>query len=104
MGGALDGPARIDRLGSQNDIAATLLAQLGLDHSAFTFSKDMLDPTTPAFAWFAVPDLLGMVTEEGAVIYDNKLQKVVNRRGETDRPLRMGKAWLQKLYDTIGNL
>lgn len=104
LGGALDGPARIDRLGSQNDIAATLLAQLGLDHSAFTFSKDILDPTTPAFAWFAVPDLLGMVTEEGAVIYDNKLQKVVNRRGDTDRPLRMGKAWLQKLYDTIGNL
>lgn len=104
VGGALAGPCRVDKIGSQNDIAATLLGQLGIDHGAFRFSKDLLDPGTPAFAWFAVPDLLGMVTENGAVIYDNKLRKEVNKKGDSVRPLRMGQAWLQSMYDYINDL
>nr|WP_317196021.1 LTA synthase family protein [Prevotella illustrans] len=104
LGGAIERPCRIDRIGSQNDIAATLLAQLGIDHGEFTFSKDMLDTRAPAFAWFSVPGLLGMVTDEGGVIYDTKLEKTVNSYGQPDHPLHMGKAWLQKLYDIIDGL
>ncbi|HEY9542933.1 LTA synthase family protein [Prevotella sp.] len=104
VGGALAGPCRVDKIGSQNDIAATLLGQLGIDHGAFKFSKDLLAPATPSFAWFAVPDLLGMVTENGAVIYDNKLRKEVNKKGDSVRPLRMGQAWLQSMYDYINDL
>ena len=104
LGGAIERPCRIDRIGSQNDIAATLLAQLGINHDKFMFSKDMLDAQAPAFAWFAVPDLLGIVTDEGGVIYDTKLEKTVNSYGRPTRPLRMGKTWLQKLYDIIDGL
>ena len=104
LGGAIERPCRIDRIGSQNDIAATLLAQLGINHDKFMFSKDMLDAQAPAFAWFAVPDLLGIVTDEGGVIYDTKLEKTVNSYGRPTRPLRMGQAWLQKLYDIIDGL
>ena len=104
LGGAIERPCRIDRIGSQNDIAATLLAQLGINHDKFMFSKDMLDAQAPAFAWFAVPDLLGIVTDEGGVIYDTKLEKTVNSYGRPNRPLHMGKAWLQKLYDIIDGL
>ena len=64
----------------------------------------MLDAQAPAFAWFAVPDLLGIVTDEGGVIYDTKLEKTVNSYGRPTRPLHMGKAWLQKLYDIIDGL
>ena len=104
LGGAIERPCRIDRIGSQNDIAATLLAQLGINHDKFMFSKDMLDAQAPAFAWFAVPDLLGIVADEGGVIYDTKLEKTVNSYGRPNRPLHMGKAWLQKLYDIIDGL
>ena len=38
VGGAIREPKRIDVYGSQQDIAATLLAQLALPHNEFTFS------------------------------------------------------------------
>lgn len=43
IGGAVREPRRIDVYGSQQDIAATLLAQLALSHDEFVFSKDMLN-------------------------------------------------------------
>ena len=33
-----------------------LLAQLSVPHGEFTFSKDMLNPASPHFAFFTVPD------------------------------------------------
>ena len=52
VGGAISEPRRIDVYGSQHDIAATLLAQLSLPHQKFVFSKDMLNPASPHFAFF----------------------------------------------------
>ena len=56
VGGAVRGPERIGVYGSQQDIAATLLAQLSIPHGEFTFSKDMLNPASPHFAFFTMPD------------------------------------------------
>lgn len=39
IGGAIKQPLVVDTYASQIDIAATLLAQLGLPHDEFTFSK-----------------------------------------------------------------
>ena len=101
-GGAILGSRRIDVIGSQHDIAATLLAQLGIDHSAFTFSKDLMNPHAPHFAFFTVPDAFGMVTEENELIYDNKSGKtVVDRGSQRSVNLLKGQAYLQKLYDDI---
>lgn len=47
-GGAVASPCRIDTLMSQTDIAATLLGQMGLDHSEFPFSRDVLADSYPA--------------------------------------------------------
>ncbi|MDO5751306.1 MAG: LTA synthase family protein, partial [Rothia sp. (in: high G+C Gram-positive bacteria)] len=41
-GGAVKGHKVIDRLCNQSDLAATLLGQLGLDHSYFPLSRDVL--------------------------------------------------------------
>lgn len=101
VGGAISAPRTIDVIGSQQDIAATLLAQLGIDHDDFTFSKDMLDPTAPHFAFFTVPDAFGMVTSENTLIYDNRLNQVVVDEGQKGKNLKAGKAYLQKLYDDI---
>ncbi len=102
IGGAVREPRRIDVYGSQHDIAATLLAQLALPHDEFTFSKDMMNPDSPHFAFFTVPDAFGMVTADNQVIYNCQAGAVVVDEGTakgTNLPL--GEAYLQKLYDDI---
>ena len=49
IGGAVKEPRQIGTYGSQIDIAATLLGQLGLPHEEFIFSKNMLNPNSPHF-------------------------------------------------------
>lgn len=100
-GGAVSGPKKIDVLGCQQDIAATLLAQLNVGHSDFIFSKNMLSSSTPKFAFFTVPDAFGFVQDGKAVIFDNKQHKVVYKKGDTASCLLRGKAFLQKLYDDL---
>lgn len=44
-GGAIRGPRVIDRLCNQTDLPATLLGQLGLPHSGFHMSRDVMSTT-----------------------------------------------------------
>lgn len=102
IGGAVRQPRRIDVYGSQHDIAATLLAQLGLSHEAFTFSKDMLNPDAPHFAFFTVPDAFGMVTPDNRLVFDCQADAVAVDEGTAKgKNLLPGKAYLQKLYDDL---
>lgn len=102
-GGAISRPLKVGIIGSQQDIAATLLAQLGVNHNDFKFSKNMMSDATPKFAFFTKPDLFGVVSEENSIIYDNKLQKVVYDKGQKGYNLKRGKAYLQKLYDDLAS-
>lgn len=102
-GGVIRRPMRIDTYASQHDLAATLLAQMGIPHGQFTFSKDILDPGAPEFAYFSVPDAMGIATPYGMLMHDNKSGKVVTLRGDTLRLTDMAKAYLQKLYDDLGS-
>lgn len=102
VGGAVRQPRRIDTYGSQHDIAATLLAQLSLPHNEFTFSKDMLNPASPHFAFFTVPDAFGFVTPDNQLVFNNEANAVVVDEGtKKGRNLPLGQAYLQKLYDDI---
>lgn len=102
IGGAVNQPRKIDVYGSQQDLAATLLAQLNLPHCEFVFSKDMLNPDAPHFAFFTVPDAFGMVTSDNQLIFDNQANLVVLDEGvEKGKNLSVGKAYLQKLYDDL---
>lgn len=101
-GGAVKKPLKIESYGSQQDIAATILAQLGLSHSMFAFSKDMLDSRNPHFAFFTVPDAMGYADADNAMIFDNASGKVVySRRNAAESNTVRVKAYLQKLYDDI---
>ena len=102
VGGAIREPRRIDVYGSQHDIAATLLAQLSLPHNEFIFSKDMLNPASPHFAFFTVPDAFGVVTPDNQLIFNNESNSIVVDEGtEKGKNLKLGQAYLQKLYDDI---
>lgn len=100
-GGAISRPMKVGIIGSQHDIAATLLGQLGVEHREFTFSKNMMSDATPKFAFFAVNDAFGVVSEENSLIYDNRAKRIVYDKGEKGFNLKRGQAYLQKLYDDL---
>ena len=104
LGGALKAKGPITTLGSQADIAATLLSQLGFSYSEFTFSKDMLNPNVPHFAFSTVPNAFMMKTTDNTVFYNCETNKTILDNGKTPgKNLPYGKAYLQKLYDDISN-
>lgn len=103
LGGVVKAPFVVESYGSQHDLAATLLGQLGVSHTSFVFSKDMLDSRAPHFAFFTFPDLWGMATKNRQMIYDNVAGKVVldsGTHGQSDME-KQGKAYLQELYNDI---
>ncbi|UYU42208.1 LTA synthase family protein [Bacteroides salyersiae] len=101
-GGAVKEPQRITAYGSQIDIAATLLAQLGLPHDDFTFSKNILNPSSPHFAFFTFPNIFGMITADNEVVFNCESNTVAMDEGtHQGENLNKGKAYLQKLYDDL---
>ena len=106
-GGAISpqAPRKISVPGSQTDIAATLLGLLGMDASAFTFSKDMLNPTSPHYAVFTEPSLIGIVTASDTIVYNVDAGITEQASGPDAANLETpSKAYLQTLYKTISNL
>ncbi|WP_303014890.1 LTA synthase family protein [uncultured Bacteroides sp.] len=102
IGGAIKEPQVIDTYASQIDIAATLLAQLGVPHNDFTFSKNILNPASPHFGYFTRPDFFGMVTPENQLVFNLDANAVQLDEGtEKGANLEKGKAFLQKLYDDL---
>lgn len=101
-GGAIEKPMVVDTYASQQDIAATLLAQLGLPHNDLLFSKDIFDASIPHYAFFLMNDGIGFIDTDNTMIYDNKLGRTVIDEGrQKGKNLQRGKALLQVLFDDI---
>lgn len=101
-GGAIAKPVKIESICSQTDIAATLLNQLGISQSEFTFSRNILNQTYKPFAFYTFPDGFGMLSPSGNVIYDVAGKTILKKSGNsTDSLLMEGKAYLQFLYSDI---
>ena len=49
------------KMGNQHDLAATILAQLGISYSGFPYSKDLFHPDSKEFAYFTTEDGVGWV-------------------------------------------
>jgi phosphoglycerol transferase MdoB-like AlkP superfamily enzyme len=92
---------RINVLGSQGDIPATLLAQTGLDHKTFYWSKDLMNPHIKQFAFNSFDNGFIWMEKDGHVSFDNNNRKIIQSqtgKTSTDVMVRRGKAVLQKVY------
>ena len=102
-GGAIGQPRVIDTYGSQIDIAATLLGQMGIGHEDFNFSKDLFDAGIGHYAFYTFSDGFGLVTDSCRYVQDNA--RSGHGLSGTDDPngtaQRWGKAYLQRLYDDL---
>lgn len=105
LGGALKEPRIIDKQANQTDLAATLLSQLDIPHQEFTFSKNLMDPALPAYAFYTYTNGFGFIDSTGISAYDNEAGKTVltSPSEGSDTRLNKGKALLQTLYDDLGN-
>lgn len=91
--------------GTHVDLAATLLAQLGLPGIRSLWSKDLFDPTIPHFAFWTFDDGFGIADTGQCLVYDNLSGQLLQRR-DTARSrvadaehLLNGKALEQVLLD-----
>ena len=102
VGGAIKHPMVVPVYGSQQDIAATVLGQLGINHHDMTFSKDLFSDAFHHSAFFMMNDGFGLIDDDNAVIYDNKLQRVRVDTGRLrGKNIKNGKATAQVLFDDI---
>jgi hypothetical protein len=66
----------------------------------FIFSKNILNTSTPHYAFFVDQSQFGLVTDSGTVVYNCNAEAIVYSSGDTTC-LDYGKAYLQKLYDDL---
>ena len=106
-GGAVSRPYTMEKIMNQTDLAATLLAQLGLGHTQFAFSRNVLSESyVYPFAFYSFVNGFGYLDNTGVSVYDNASNKVffnVAPEGDSLRVQR-GKAILQTLYDKVGEM
>jgi len=104
LGGALKEPEIIDTYANQTDLAATLFSQMKLPYDDFIFSKDILNPNHPHYAFYTFKNGFGFADSLGISVYDNDAGIILLNdpvEGE-DKRLQNGKVLLQTLYDDLG--
>ena len=105
LGGAVKQPMQVDKIMNQTDLAATLLGQLGLEHTAFTFSRNVLgsDYKYP-FVFYSFNNGFSFRDSTGVTVFDNNSGSILFNEPEADESrLDKGKAILQTVYDDLGN-
>ena len=101
-GGAIKEPAIIDTYASQCDLAATLLSQMGIDHSNFVFSKDIFDATAPHYGYWSFNNGFGIINEQGNVVYNCTGNQTTSSATTAEAELAlMGKALTQSIHKDI---
>lgn len=104
LGGAVKQPMQVDKIMNQTDLAATLLGQLGLEHTAFTFSRNVLgsDYKYP-FAFYSFNNGFSFRDSTGVTVFDNNSGSILFDEPGDESRLDKGKAILQTVYDDLGN-
>ena len=99
-GGALKLNGQVNNnIGSQTDIAFTILQQMDLPTANFKWSKNLLDTSAQQFAFYIFNDGFGFVTPAGAVTFDNVSKKIIYKdTGVSDEQLNKGKAYMQSSF------
>lgn len=94
---------KFNNVGSQTDLAATLLSQLDLPAKQFTWSKNLLNPYNKSFAFFSWDNGMGFIDNQQCVTFDNVGKMILYNSDETNtaytsKTLDHAKAYLQTVY------
>lgn len=89
----------IDVYGSQTDLAATLLAQLGIAHDDFRFSKNLLALPNNGFAFFDYSDGFGLINDSIHTVYDNTAHRFLKYQMPANADSIGAQAYLQTISE-----
>ncbi len=101
-GGALSEAMVVDKYVAQMDIIATLLAQMSISADEFEFSRNVMDSNFEGRGYYAFPDGFGVVTSQGAIVYDNTSNSIISQQGDITDLESMGKGILQRTMEVLG--
>ena len=88
-------------IGSQTDMVATVLAQLGIDHSGYKYSRNLLATPVKPFAFYSYSNAAAIVADEGVTILN--LQSGQFIEGDTLQANKeLLKAYLQDITTELG--
>lgn len=106
IGGAVKEPKVIDTLMNQSDMPSTLLAQLGIAHDEFVYSRNVLSTGyTYPYVYTTYNDGFMFKDSTGTTVYDNAAQKaVINSPTPDSIREEKGKALLQTSYDILDQM
>lgn len=98
-----------EKYGAQTDLAYTLLNQLGVERKDFNWGKDLLSPTSEAFAFYDYNGGFGWVTKGKKVAYDYRSDQLFYEHGEGSAELtkeseQNAKAYMQALSRSFEEL
>ena len=94
---------KINKIGNQTDLVATVLNQLSIKPDRYKWSKDLLNPGTAEFAFFNWDNGFGFVRPDQSISFDNIGKSIILRKNsgkpKTDIELaNYGKAYMQEVY------
>lgn len=91
-------------IGTQSDLSSTLLKQLNEETSEFKWGKNLMNPYSHEFAFYALTSGFGWIIPNHALAYNyqNKANDWNNctNQNDTDSLNTIGKAYLQLLFQT----
>ncbi|RUA28410.1 MAG: hypothetical protein DSY76_04425 [Bacteroidetes bacterium] len=94
--------AKYDKVCSQTDLTTTVLKQLNMDASEFPWSKNLMNPYTPQFAYFESNQGFGWIRPEGYLSYDHfnrqYLENSFNDSIQQAKAYKEGASYLQVLF------
>lgn len=106
LGGAIKEPRVMHTLMNQSDLAATLLSQMGISHTNFPWSRNVLSKNyTYPFVYSSFPSGVMFADSTGVSVYD-----VTSDRPITERPtasetrVKRAQAILQTSYDLLDEM
>ena len=104
-GGAISEEYRghtIETYSSQSDLAVTLLKQLDVECSDFSFSRDILDEQIPHFGFWSFNNGFGIINAEGHLRFNATNNGIIESSGEgIDSLLLGGKAMTQAIHQDL---
>ena len=69
---------KIHKAGGHHDIPSTILYQMALNASAYQWSKNLLNPLTPSYAFYQFEETFGYIEDTKWVVYSYNTETVIN--------------------------
>ena len=102
VGGAIKKSQEITTLCSQIDLIPTVLSEMGLDASAYLFSKNILDSARTEFAFYAFNDGFALLVPNDTVVVDAKPNFLL--QGDNENLNQQAHAFMQCVMEKINEL